>query len=63
METLNTLMGFVADGPRNEKAMSLLGVYRDMADLLDSYPPSRELSLAKTNLEQSALWAFAALSK
>ena len=51
-------------GEQPEKYEKIRGLAREVALLMVNLcPPSRELSLALTNLEQSVMWANAAIAR
>ncbi len=49
-------IGDPAIRPENKVAL-LRGYVRDLFDTLDSLGPSREVSIAKTKLEEALMWA------
>ena len=62
LETAFTYHSPKADQP--ERYQQIRGQARTLASLLmELCPPSRELSLALTNLEQAAMWANAAIAR
>lgn len=58
---------FVHHPPTPERAKAhdaVRAAYRNLAELLEQYvPPGREAALAHTNLEQSLMWANAAIAR
>ena len=58
---------FAYHPPRGDQAMRYQDIRDRAASLADSLvhlcPPSRELSLALTNLEQAVMWANAAIAR
>jgi hypothetical protein len=59
-DPLNMALMTMNDGTK-KVAGDLRGEYISLAVILETLPKGRESSLAKTNLEQSLMWAIKAL--